>query len=431
MGEILASLFESVLFSIFLTLFLEPKRGRKELFIGVVLTSGLLFLNIFISDKFGFYNIYVLFIDLAITLIFWKVFLRGSLINFLLGFVLYYLGLYLSTYIPSVIFALVKPGTLLALQTTDTAYRVGFLISSKILLPLYVAVLMPFRNKFGHYQQGAAMLCYSILPIIVLALFVSLTGSLAESYRKEPAIGIKMISVMVRMHFIVIVVIYLSVYAVRKTGEECEIERLNYMLHLQRESLEKFIGHEQELYRSRHELEHKLFTVQYLFEKDQKEKGFCILKQMICELYGDAKDICVSQNIVETVITNIERKYVAEGICIEKEILFPDETLMELVDLCVLLGDLLDNAMEAAVKSVEKRVKISIREEYNCLYLKISNTFSAQNSDVKAFISKKEKGRHGFGIWNIREIVRRYGGELITYDENQWFYTDVIIYGRK
>ncbi|MBD5506897.1 MAG: sensor histidine kinase [Lachnospiraceae bacterium] len=209
------------------------------------------------------------------------------------------------------------------------------------------------------------------------------------------------------------------------------MEKLSYMLVLQRESIEKFIGQERELYRLRHELEHKLFTVQYLFEKNQMEEGFRVLKQMIVELCGDAKDISVSQNIVETVITNIERKYEAEGIHIEKEILFPDETLMELVDLCILLGDLLDNAMEAAAKSTEKRIEISIREEYNCLYLKISNTFSVENSDVKAFISKKERGGHGFGMWNIQEIVKRYGGELITYDEGEWFYSNVVIYGRK
>ncbi|MDE6214542.1 MAG: GHKL domain-containing protein [Lachnospiraceae bacterium] len=241
----------------------------------------------------------------------------------------------------------------------------------------------------------------------------------------------KIISIMTWMHCIVIVAIYLSFHAVRTAEEEYKVERLSYMLVLQRESIEKFIGQERELYQLRHELEHKLFTVQYLFEKNRKEEGFRVLKQMIVELCGDAKNISVSQNIVETVVVNIEKKYERKEVRIEKEILFPDETIMELVDLCILLGDLLDNAMEAAAGSEEKQVKISVREEFNCLYLKIANTFSKENSDVKAFASKKETGRHGFGMRNIREIVRRYGGELITYDEGEWFYADVIIYGQK
>ena len=265
------------------------------------------------------------------------------------------------------------------------------------------------------------MMCYSILPTLVLAFFILLTSILAELYRMESAIGIKMIRIMICVHFIVVVTIYLSIHAVKKAEDQYDVERLNYMLTLQRESLEKFIVQERELYRLRHELEHKFFIVQYLFEKNRKEEGIRVLKQMIVELCGDAKDISASQNIVETVITNIEKKYEAEGVHIEKEILFPDETIMELIDLCILLGDLLDNAMEAAAGSAEKQVRISVREEYNCLYLQISNTFSEKNSDVKTFVSKKEAGRHGFGMKNIREIVKRYGGELIIYDERGCF----------
>ena len=431
MGEILASLFESVLFSIFLVLFLEPKKGRKKLFLGIVLSSGLLFLNIFVSDLYSFYNVYALMMDLVIAAFFWKFFLKGTLTNFLFGFTLYYFGMYFSTYLPTFVFSFVRPDMGLMFQSIDTPYRTGLLISVKILLLFYAVTVIHFRNKFRHQKRGISMLCHSILPIFVLAFFVLLTSILAELYRMESMLGIKMIAIMAGVHFVVIVTVYHSIHAVKKAGEECDVEKLHYMLHVQRESLEKFIGQEQELYRLRHELEHKLFTVQYLFEKNQKEEGFCVLQQIIVELCGDAKNISASQNIVETVITNIEKKYETEAIRIEKEIFFPDEKIMELVDICILLGDLLDNAMEAAAESAEKQVRISVREEFNCLYLQISNTFSEKSSDVKNFVSKKEVGRHGFGMRNIREIVKRYGGELITYHEGEWFYADVIIYGQK
>lgn len=275
------------------------------------------------------------------------------------------------------------------------------------------------------------MLFYSVFPIFILAFFILLIGSLAELYRREPVLGIKMIGILAGMHFIGTVAIYLSVHAVKMAEEGYNVEKLSYMLMVQRESLEKFIGQEKEMYQMRHELEHKLYTVQYLFEKNRNEEGIQVMKEMICELCGEARDISISQNIVDTIVSNIEEKYITEGIRIQKEILFPDETIVELVDLCILLGNLLDNAMEAAVRSMEKRVEISVREEYNCLYIKISNTFSAENSDVKAFTSKKEADGHGFGMRNIREIVGRYGGELITYDEEGWFYVGVVIYGQK
>ena len=431
MGEILASLFESVLFSIFLVLFLKPKKGRNKLFLGIVLSSGLLFLNIFISDLYSLYNVYSLMMDLIITAFFWWFFLKGTLTRFLRGFALYHFGLYLSSYLSTLAISLARLDMVLAFQSINTSYRVEILLLSKMLLLLYTVTVIHFRTQFRLDRRGISTLCYSVLPIFVLALFVLLTSTFAELYRMEPVLSIKMIGIIAGIHFTVIVTIYLSIHAVRKAGKEYDVEKLHYMLHIQRESLEKFIGQEQQLYRLQHELEHKLFTVQYLFEKNQKEEGFRVLEQMIVELCGDAKNISVSQNIVETVITNIEKKYETEAIRIEKEILFPDETIMELVDLCILLGDLLDNAMEAAAGSAEKQVRISVREEFNCLYLQISNTFSEKNSDVKSFVSKKGAGRHGFGMKNIREIVKRYGGELITYHEGGWFYSNVIIYGQK
>lgn len=98
MSEVVANLAESFLFSVFLAFFLEPKKSRKHLWAGIVLTTFLLFLNISVSERYSLYNVYSLLADLVIMVVFWIIFLKGSLINFLLGFALYHFGLYLSVY---------------------------------------------------------------------------------------------------------------------------------------------------------------------------------------------------------------------------------------------------------------------------------------------------------------------------------------------
>ncbi|MDE6404057.1 MAG: GHKL domain-containing protein [Lachnospiraceae bacterium] len=431
MSEIAASLFESVLFPVFLTFFLEPKRGRGRVLFGIFITAVLLFLNIYISDMYGFYNVYALLADLAVTAVFWRLFLKGTLINYLTGFALYYFGLYFSVYFSTFLFSFAKPGTVLAAQLLGTGYRVGFLVLTKALLLIYTVIMMHFRKHFRCRKGGFSTLCYSAFPVIVFLFFVLLTNSFTGLCKIEPTLGAKMVGAMAGIHFIVIAAIYLSFHAVARAEEEYDVRRLNYMLALQRESLEKFISQERELYQLRHELEHKLFTIQYLLGKNRMEEGLRVMGQMIEELCGDARDISVSQNIVDTVIANIERKHEKAGVRIEKEILISDDTVMDMVDLCILLGNLLDNAMEAAAESAEKRVGVSVREELGCLLIRVSNTFSEENSDVKSFISPKEEtGKHGFGMRHIRETVRRYGGEITTHDEGDWFYSDVIIYDK-
>lgn len=331
------------------------------------------------------------------------------------------------------IFSLFEPGKFLAFQSMGTVYRIGLLMLSKILLTVYVSVVLHFRSKFRYHQRGIAMLCYSMFPVIVLFFFIMLTGTLTELYQMESVLGVKMIGAMVGLHFIVIASVYLSIHAVRKAEEEYNVEKLNYMLDVQRESLERYIAQERELYRLRHELEHKFFTVQYLLEKDRKKEGLDVMRQTIHDLCGDAGDLSVSQNIVDTVVANIERKAEADGVKMQKEIRFSDDAIMNLADLCVLLGNLLDNAVEAAAKSVEKQVRVSVKEELSCLFIRVSNTYSRENSDVKNFISRKEGSglKHGYGMRHIREIVGRYEGEFETWDEEEWFYADVIIFDRK
>lgn len=433
MSEVVANLAESFLFSVFLAFFLEPKKSRKHLWAGIVLTTFLLFLNISVSERYSLYNVYSLLADLVISAVFWKCFLKGSLTNFLFGFALIYSGLYLSVYFSIFIFTLLEPGNFLASQSMGTVYRVGLLVMSKLLLLIYIAVILHFRRKYRYHKRGIAMLCYSMFPIAIFVFFILLTGTLTEMYRMEPALGVKMIGAMVGIHFIVIISIYLSIHAVLKAEEEYNVEKLNYMLDVQRESLERYIAQERELYRLRHELEHKFFTVQYLLEKDRKKEGLDVMRQTIHDLCGDAGDLSVSQNIVDTVVANIERKAEADGVKMQKEIRFSDDAIMDLADLCVLLGNLLDNAVEAAAKSVEKQVRVNVKEELSCLFIRVSNTYSRENSDVKNFISRKEGSglKHGYGMRHIREIVGRYEGEFETRDEEEWFYADVIIYDRK
>lgn len=265
-----------------------------------------------------------------------------------------------------------------------------------------------------------------------MGIFFILTKTLVELYFDIPDLGARMIVIIVGLHLMVIITVTLSLYAINKQEKEKETENLNYIMNMQKESLEKFILQENETYKLKHELERKLFAIQYLFKEKKSEKGIQILQQVITDLCGTAKEITMSQNIVDTVITNIERKYEFNSITLKKEILFYNENIMEIEDLCILLGNLVDNAIEAAIESFEKQVRVCVKEEYGCIHINVSNTYSEEKSDVKNFTSlKNDSRRHGYGIQSIKRIVKRYGGVFRTYDEKGWFYADVVIYGQK
>ena len=75
------------------------------------------------------------------------------------------------------------------------------------------------------------------------------------------------------------------------------------------------------------------------------------------------------------------------------------------MDLCALLGNALDNAMEAAEKSTDKTVRVRCRAEKGLFMLQVD---SALAGDEKPDLSttKKDKTAHGFGLFGMEALSR-------------------------
>lgn len=101
-------------------------------------------------------------------------------------------------------------------------------------------------------------------------------------------------------------------------------------------------------------------------------------------------------------------------------------------DFVIIMGNLLDNAIEASrkCKEGERRIKVHIRNFNNIFILKIKNTcIKSAVADNKKFITdKKEKMNHGWGIESVKQIVKRYNGDVsFVYDKTN-FEVRITIY---
>ena len=101
------------------------------------------------------------------------------------------------------------------------------------------------------------------------------------------------------------------------------------------------------------------------------------------------------------------------------------------IDLCVIIGNLLDNAIEACEKCEEKKtIKLKFVIEENLIFLSVKNTCSHPiiYSDNEIKTSKKDEPEmHGIGIKNIIQIIEKYNGEYVIKNENNEFSFSIII----
>jgi len=100
-------------------------------------------------------------------------------------------------------------------------------------------------------------------------------------------------------------------------------------------------------------------------------------------------------------------------------------TVSEL-DLCIIIGNLLDNAMEACMElpEEERLIRIYMEMKGNYLYLALTNTAAGEKK--RSLRSTKGEG-HGLGITRIDSIVKKYGGYVARASEDGAFSTEILL----
>ena len=89
------------------------------------------------------------------------------------------------------------------------------------------------------------------------------------------------------------------------------------------------------------------------------------------------------------------------------------EMPLEMFDITTLMGNILQNAFEAAIKADVPRIRVELVEHKEEIFIVVRNS-TAKRINTKtdfSMTSKKDKENHGFGLKNIVAVVEKYHGE--------------------
>lgn len=109
--------------------------------------------------------------------------------------------------------------------------------------------------------------------------------------------------------------------------------------------------------------------------------------------------------------------------------LVPEQLPIDDVDLCVLLGNLLDNALEACeqIQEAKRFLRIYMVVYQSQLYISIQNSAKEDlNFNEKNYITSK-RGNHGLGMKRVKIIVDKYNGYMILANEPGVFAAEVTM----
>lgn len=135
--------------------------------------------------------------------------------------------------------------------------------------------------------------------------------------------------------------------------------------------------------------------------------------------------------VIDALVSNAANMAIANNITFKTDIdIDKDRINIERYDLSVVLGNLLDNAIEACMGVLnpdDRYLKITLTTSETALIIFIVNSSLRKVEVISGSTSKQDKIRHGYGIKNINMTVDKYGGTFYYEQKESSFEASVIL----
>ena len=117
------------------------------------------------------------------------------------------------------------------------------------------------------------------------------------------------------------------------------------------------------------------------------------------------------------------------GIPVDYKATVPKETSVTDIDLCVVIGNLIDNAVESCEKVPKEQqfIRLYIGQFKEQLYISVSNATNETVRKLDAEYITHKRGNHGHGLKRINLIVEKYDGFINRKNEAGVFVTEIML----
>ncbi len=306
----------------------------------------------------------------------------------------------------------------------------GKLLAATVSLAYMAVILLVLaRIERRAAASDAEITLTSVLPVLVTCasgLVERSTMILRSDIGVDPYSMSELASVMTCLSSqIAQLMVYLCI--INLTIEFNEKKHLQAERHLMEgrvEALKAYRESGDQLRILRHEVKNQYAYIKMLLEQKDYERAEEFFGEMSMQANPTFLRVNSGNNLVDDIV-NIElSKGIAAGVEIDSRIAVPAELPFEEIDLCGLLMNLLDNAIEATspLGANDQHVDLSIVADQGMLVISVQNPCSNppnEAQDGALLSSKANAGEHGYGTRVVCKVAEKYDGVAdFTYSDS-------------
>ncbi len=418
--DLLSAMIELLTLNCFFDLTLNKKTFKKfqRFIIYFLIVLSFILISIFITNNiFGF----ILYLVLIFSFIFIQY--KGRFIKFFILSIISFLAI---NFLVVVVIKLISDHSMSIINISDEnlyVYFEGNIIAKLILYASIKNVQFLLQRKEYSIKLFTHIIGLTFPTIVIISsiYIVVLENQIDSSYIK--------ISSVVIMFLLATSVI--GIFNFLENNIKCSIaqKKLNeqeFIYELQRENYKKIKDNIINTNKNNHDVNNFMIGVSSYIHKDEKDKAITLIDDFIKNKrkytnynYGnDAVNALLAYKMPK--LDKINNLSISISV--------PNQLIIDEIDLCVIIGNAIDNAVEACDKienSQDKYIKIKIQQLHNYLSMLFENSYIETNT--KLITSKKDKYLHGYGLNNMKLLCKKHNGDLVTKQSKNIFAVSIMI----
>ncbi|MFD1990487.1 GHKL domain-containing protein [Paenibacillus nicotianae] len=376
----------------------------------------------------------------------------------------FYLNAYTSSVFSSVL-ALIVIFILSIPYQTELKMKIVFSILYAVLLTLVnfisLYILYPFNatelgtsnpvqiEEYVILSKSVLLSCLMMFVIILVIRFIVKRRSFPLHYRYYllfltiPAISIYQVNVLSMYSeknvyyfisifsflFLNVFIIYILDNMIEKFQLIHENIQLQDQMDYQDANYEKTVHSFKQIKRIIHDTHQQFLYIEQCIEKNELDEAKKHIQTTLNKVEDAYQRVNTGNLVVDALVTNALNIGQANGIQIDTQLqLYSQHIQIERYDLCVVLGNMLDNAIEASKKiniAEDRYILIRIQSTDSHLSIHILNHTIQGAGQMQTQKSNPEF--HGIGLTNIDRICNKYGGNMTIEQKHHVFNNMVIL----
>ncbi|MBE6021607.1 MAG: GHKL domain-containing protein [Cellulosilyticum sp.] len=429
--EFVVCFVESVIFYIFIEHCCQ-KRIKSPALQCVLLLS--VTMSIFVKEQFSLSSYQSMIYGISVWCIYAVIQFKTECWKYIFYVGFYFCICYICDFIALQLHCLLYVGETIESIQLFSVTRYNIAIISKLLLCIVVFGIAMIENRtknIGYYKVNQILILITTVISIVSLCGLEWVIWYSLRWRQDNKVEIVVCSLSLCI-FIMTLIVY---GVIKKLNISIQKENDYALITYQNELLVKWAEGDQaienEWRKIRHDFNNHISCIDMLLQMGDIEKARAYIQKLTQNSQEQTVSLDIGNTIANAVVTQKVMFAKQHDIFFEVKGYIPEILDMEDIDLCALLSNSIDNAIEATSKIEEKeqrKITLVISSDEKDVGIKLSNTVK-ENIPISKPLSttKKDVKRHGIGMRSMQEAVSKYKGTLSWKCEAYLFVLDIRI----